>query len=184
MLANAGWSAHFITDTGRNGVQPTAQAAWGDWCNLIGTGFGVRPTTNTGDTLEDAFVWVKPGGEGDGTSDSTADRYDFHCGASDALQPAPQAGSWFEVCPAVRCLSQLYHACFDADFYHIGLLRPTSYQRQSQVLGGILCNMFFLTLSVLAASKVDVVRVSIWSCFENLLDVAEGKFSSGQGRKH
>lgn len=50
---------------GRNGVQPTAQNAWGDWCNLIGTGFGVRPTTNTGDALEDAFVWIKPGGECD-----------------------------------------------------------------------------------------------------------------------
>jgi cellulase/cellobiase CelA1 len=49
----------------RNGVQPTAQQAWGDWCNLIGTGFGVRPTTSTGDALEDAFVWIKPGGEGD-----------------------------------------------------------------------------------------------------------------------
>jgi hypothetical protein len=49
----------------RNGVQPTAQNAWGDWCNLKGTGFGVRPTTNTGDPLEDAFVWVKPGGECD-----------------------------------------------------------------------------------------------------------------------
>jgi hypothetical protein len=49
----------------RNGVQPTSQLAWGDWCNVIGTGFGVRPTTNTGNTLEDAFVWIKPGGECD-----------------------------------------------------------------------------------------------------------------------
>ena len=49
----------------RNGVQPTAQLQWGDWCNLKGTGFGVRPTTNTGDALADAFVWVKPGGECD-----------------------------------------------------------------------------------------------------------------------
>ena len=58
----------------------------------------MRPTTNTGDALEDAFVWVKPGGEADGTSNSTAPRYDYHCGYSDALQPAPQAGTWFEVC--------------------------------------------------------------------------------------
>lgn len=49
----------------RNGVQPTGQLAWGDWCNVIGTGFGVRPTTSTGDALADAFVWVKPGGECD-----------------------------------------------------------------------------------------------------------------------
>jgi len=37
----------------------------GDWCNVKNTGFGIRPTTNTGDALEDAFVWIKPGGEGD-----------------------------------------------------------------------------------------------------------------------
>jgi cellulose 1,4-beta-cellobiosidase len=58
----------------------------------------VRPTTDTGNTLEDAFVWVKPGGEADGTSNSSAPRYDYHCGYADALQPAPQAGTWFEVC--------------------------------------------------------------------------------------
>jgi hypothetical protein len=82
---------------GRNGVQPTQQSAWGDWCNVKGTGFGVRPTTDTGDALTDAFVWVKPGGESDGTSDSSATRYDAHCGYSDALQPAPEAGTWFQV---------------------------------------------------------------------------------------
>src|SRR4051794_24571800 len=31
----------------------------------MGTGFGNRPSTNTGDALLDAFVWVKPGGECD-----------------------------------------------------------------------------------------------------------------------
>ena len=112
LLQQQGFSAHFITDTseyfpaitpkskliplGRNGVQPTAQQAWGDWCNVIGTGFGVRPNTNTGDPLLDAFVWVKPGGECDGTSNTTATRYDAHCGYADALQPAPEAGSWFQ----------------------------------------------------------------------------------------
>ncbi|KAL4861134.1 1,4-beta-D-glucan cellobiohydrolase C [Aspergillus spectabilis] len=96
-LLNAqGWDAHFITDTGRSGKQPTGQNAWGDWCNVIGTGFGQKPTTNTGDALVDAFVWVKPGGESDGTSDSSAVRYDAHCGYSDALQPAPEAGTWFQ----------------------------------------------------------------------------------------
>ncbi|CAI7618266.1 unnamed protein product [Penicillium viridicatum] len=96
LLKSAGWDAHFITDTARNGVQPTSQNAWGDWCNLKGTGFGVRPTTDTGDALADAFVWVKPGGESDGTSDSSATRFDAHCGYSDALQPAPEAGTWFQ----------------------------------------------------------------------------------------
>jgi cellulose 1,4-beta-cellobiosidase len=96
LLASNGFPAHFITDTGRSGKQPTGQLEWGDWCNVIGTGFGTRPTTNTGLELEDAFVWVKPGGECDGTSNTTAVRYDFHCGKSDALQPAPEAGTWFQ----------------------------------------------------------------------------------------
>jgi cellulose 1,4-beta-cellobiosidase len=96
LLTSAGFPAHFIMDTSRNGVQPTSQQAWGDWCNVKGTGFGVRPTTNTGDALEDAFVWIKPGGECDGTSDTSSARYDAHCGLSDALQPAPEAGTWFE----------------------------------------------------------------------------------------
>ncbi|PYH89419.1 cellulase [Aspergillus ellipticus CBS 707.79] len=95
-LSSAGFDAHFITDTGRNGKQPTGQSAWGDWCNVKGTGFGVRPTTDTGNELADAFVWVKPGGESDGTSDTTSARYDAHCGYSDALQPAPEAGTWFQ----------------------------------------------------------------------------------------
>ncbi|KAI1841545.1 hypothetical protein JX266_012297 [Neoarthrinium moseri] len=96
LLSAAGFDAHFITDSGRSGKQPTGQQAWGDWCNVIGTGFGTRPTTNTPSELLDAFVWVKPGGECDGTSNTTATRYDYHCGLSDALQPAPEAGSWFE----------------------------------------------------------------------------------------
>lgn len=96
LLSSAGFDAHFITDTGRNGKQPTGQSAWGDWCNVIGTGFGVRPTSDTSDDLLDAFVWVKPGGECDGTSNSSATRYDYHCGLSDALQPSPEAGTWFE----------------------------------------------------------------------------------------
>ncbi|KAL4781029.1 1, 4-beta cellobiohydrolase [Aspergillus varians] len=95
-LSAAGWDAHFVVDTGRNGKQPTGQIEWGDWCNAKGTGFGVRPTTDTGDDLVDAFVWIKPGGESDGTSDQSAERYDSHCGAEAALQPAPEAGTWFQ----------------------------------------------------------------------------------------
>jgi cellulose 1,4-beta-cellobiosidase len=96
LLTQQGFPAHFITDTSRNGVQPTSQLAWGDWCNVINTGFGVRPTTNTGNVLEDAFVWIKPGGECDGTSNSSASNFDFHCALADALQPSPEAGDWFQ----------------------------------------------------------------------------------------
>jgi cellulose 1,4-beta-cellobiosidase len=77
-------------------VQPTKQQAWGNWCNVVGTGFGRRPSTATDDPLLDAWVWVKPGGESDGTSDTTADRYDHKCGSPDALKPAPEAGQWFQ----------------------------------------------------------------------------------------
>ncbi|KAL5118535.1 hypothetical protein ACEQ8H_003550 [Pleosporales sp. CAS-2024a] len=96
LLTKNGFPAHFMTDTSRNGVQPTKQQAWGDWCNVIGTGFGIRPSTTTDDPLLDAWVWVKPGGECDGTSDTSAVRYDAHCGLADALKPAPEAGSWFQ----------------------------------------------------------------------------------------
>ncbi|KAM5347250.1 hypothetical protein ACJ41O_010255 [Fusarium nematophilum] len=97
LLEQNGWpGVHFITDQGRSGKQPTGQIEWGDWCNSKGTGFGIRPSANTGDSLLDAFVWVKPGGESDGTSDTSAARYDYHCGASAALQPAPEAGTWFQ----------------------------------------------------------------------------------------
>ncbi|KZL84438.1 cellobiohydrolase ii [Colletotrichum incanum] len=96
LLAAQGWNAQFIVDQGRSGKQPTGQEAWGDWCNAIGTGFGLRPSTNTGSSLVDSFVWVKPGGESDGTSDTTAARYDHNCGKNDALKPAPEAGTWFQ----------------------------------------------------------------------------------------
>jgi len=96
LLSSAGFPATFITDMGRSGVQ-NIRSAWGDWCNVKGAGFGLRPTsTNTGSSLIDAIVWVKPGGECDGTSNTSSPRYDNHCGLSDAYQPAPEAGTWFE----------------------------------------------------------------------------------------
>lgn len=81
-LQTAGMPNHAIVDTGRNAVTGL-RAEWGDWCNVVGAGFGVRPTSTTGSTLADAFVWVKPGGESDGTSDTGATRYDSFCGKSD-----------------------------------------------------------------------------------------------------
>ncbi|KAI9802313.1 MAG: hypothetical protein M1833_001819 [Piccolia ochrophora] len=97
-LTEQGFPAHFIVDTGRNGVQPTKQEKWGDWCNVLGTGFGVRPTAKQeeiADPLIDAFVWVKPA-QSDGTSDQASPRFDPTCGRPAAMQPAPEAGTFFQ----------------------------------------------------------------------------------------
>lgn len=59
-LAANGAPNHAIIDTGRNGVSGL-RLAQGDWCNVKGAGFGALPTSNTGDPLADAFVWVKAG---------------------------------------------------------------------------------------------------------------------------
>jgi cellulose 1,4-beta-cellobiosidase len=85
----------------------------GGWCNQNGAGIGTRPTANpVAGTHLDAYVWIKPPGESDGTSDATqttpdpeGKRYDPNCdptktgtltGApTNALPNAPSAGSWF-----------------------------------------------------------------------------------------
>ncbi|KAI5119944.1 hypothetical protein M0805_002133 [Coniferiporia weirii] len=95
MLESSGFPAHFIVDQSRSGQQNLRQQ-WGDWCNIKGAGFGTRPTTNTGSSLIDSIVWVKPGGESDGTSNSSSTRYDPTCSLSDATVPAPEAGTWFQ----------------------------------------------------------------------------------------
>jgi cellulose 1,4-beta-cellobiosidase len=92
-LEAAGMPGNAIIDTGRSG-NPGGRLEWGDWCNVVNSGFGPRPTSSTGSTRADAFVWVKPGGESDGTSDPSATRYDSFCGKSDAYKPSPEAGQW------------------------------------------------------------------------------------------
>jgi cellulose 1,4-beta-cellobiosidase len=94
-LKSNGMPGQAIVDTARNGVTGLRKE-WGDWCNVNGAGFGVRPTTSTGSTLVDSFVWVKPGGESDGTSDTSANRYDSFCGKDDAFKPSPEAGAWHQ----------------------------------------------------------------------------------------
>lgn len=54
---------HFIIDSGRNGLGPTADY---QWCNPAGRAIGRRPTTSTGNTLIDAYLWIKIPGESDG----------------------------------------------------------------------------------------------------------------------
>lgn len=60
----------FVIDTSRNG-----QGAWTppanypdpqDWCNPPDRGVGLRPTADTGQSLVDAYLWIKVPGESDG----------------------------------------------------------------------------------------------------------------------
>jgi endoglucanase len=94
-------TTHFVIDTGRNGQGPWDFAAVGyasaaaaqDWCNPPGRGLGIAPTTNTGNALVDAYLWVKVPGESDGScnrsvSGSTTDPW--WGGIVD-----PAAGAWF-----------------------------------------------------------------------------------------
>jgi endoglucanase len=66
---------HFVIDSGRNGLGPSAN---GEWCNPSGRALGKRPTTNTGVAGLDAFLWIKTPGESDG-----------------ACNGAPAAGQWW-----------------------------------------------------------------------------------------
>jgi endoglucanase len=52
---------HFVIDTSRNG-----SGSNGEWCNPGGRGIGNKPTTNTGNSLIDAYLWLKTPGESDG----------------------------------------------------------------------------------------------------------------------
>ena len=55
--------AHFVIDTSRNGNGP---APGDEWCNPAGRKIGQPPTTNTGEPLCDAYLWLKRPGESDG----------------------------------------------------------------------------------------------------------------------
>jgi len=96
-LQSAGISGKgFIIDTSRNGVSNMRKDC-SNWCNINHSGLGVRPTSETrsvGLDYIDAFYWLKTPGESDGTSDTGAPRYDFHCGSSDSFIPSPEAGQW------------------------------------------------------------------------------------------
>jgi endoglucanase len=61
---------HFLIDTSRNGNGPTPDF---QWCNPIGRAVGNKPTTQTGNPLVDAYVWVKHPGESDGTCNGGPD---------------------------------------------------------------------------------------------------------------
>lgn len=53
--------AHFVIDTGRNGAGSN-----GEWCNPTDRALGQEPHAGSGGIL-DAYLWIKPPGESDGT---------------------------------------------------------------------------------------------------------------------
>jgi len=93
-------TTHFVIDTGRNGQGPWDWAAAGytsagvaqDWCNPPDRGLGIPPTTDTGNPLVDAYLWIKVPGESDGscTRDGSTGDMDPERGIID-----PAAGAWF-----------------------------------------------------------------------------------------
>ena len=60
---------HFVIDSSRNGNGPLP----GVWCNPPGRALGTAPTTSTGETALDAYLWVKRPGESDGTCEGGPD---------------------------------------------------------------------------------------------------------------
>jgi endoglucanase len=63
-IASGANGAHFVIDTSRNGLGATSD---NQWCNPPGRALGNPVTTQTGDPLADAFLWVKTPGESDGS---------------------------------------------------------------------------------------------------------------------
>jgi cellulose 1,4-beta-cellobiosidase len=121
-----------IIDTSRNGwggsARPTAASTStdlntfvdqsrvdrrihaGNWCNQSGAGLGERPRANPAAGI-DAYVWIKPPGESDGSSTAIANNegkgFDRMCdptytgnarngnNMTGALPNAPISGAWF-----------------------------------------------------------------------------------------
>lgn len=108
LMAEAGFSnPHMIIDTGRNG-EVQSRSVWGNWCNIARARVGQKPQSSPRPQI-DAYVWVKPPGESDGSSENApanaapADRnkkadptckYDAVSNI-DPLDGAPVAGKWF-----------------------------------------------------------------------------------------
>jgi cellulose 1,4-beta-cellobiosidase len=83
----------FVIDTSRNG-RPT-RSTWSSWCNVQAAGLGPRPQASP-DPLIDAYFWIKPPGESDGTADPKSPRVDPSCKSGDSMPDAPEAGEWFQ----------------------------------------------------------------------------------------
>ncbi|WP_406072462.1 glycoside hydrolase family 6 protein [Micromonospora sp. NBC_01638] len=97
-------------DTYVNGGRIDRRAHLGNWCNQAGAGLGERPRANPEAGI-DAYVWVKPPGESDGSSKEIPNNegkgFDRMCdptyggnarngnSPSGALANAPISGAWF-----------------------------------------------------------------------------------------
>ena len=78
-LSRALGGEHFVIDTSRNGDGPPPSSGAGPtWCNPPGRALGPAPTTDTGNPLVDAYLWIKTPGDSDGTCN----------------QGFPPAGAW------------------------------------------------------------------------------------------
>ncbi|CAE6402966.1 unnamed protein product [Rhizoctonia solani] len=91
-LKKVGFPTNFIVDQGRSGNQNASRGDDG-WCNFKYAGFGLRPAVTTHPFI-DSVVWVKPGGESDGTTDTSSSRYDTSCVSPTSFIPSPEAGDW------------------------------------------------------------------------------------------
>ncbi|NYH43035.1 cellulose 1,4-beta-cellobiosidase [Micromonospora jinlongensis] len=105
-----GPGATTTVDTYVNGGRIDRRAHLGNWCNQSGAGIGERPRANP-ETGIDAYVWVKPPGESDGSSKEIPNNegkgFDRMCdptyggnarngnNPSGALPDAPISGAWF-----------------------------------------------------------------------------------------
>ncbi|MEV1073303.1 glycoside hydrolase family 6 protein [Micromonospora parva] len=97
-------------DTYVNGGRIDRRLHLGNWCNQAGAGLGERPRVNPATGI-DAYVWVKPPGESDGSSKEIPNNegkgFDRMCdptyggnarngnNPSGALGDAPISGAWF-----------------------------------------------------------------------------------------
>lgn len=66
---------HFVIDTSRNGLGATPDL---QWCNPDGRALGASPSAATSYRALDAYLWIKPPGESDGTCNG-----------------GPSAGAWW-----------------------------------------------------------------------------------------
>ncbi|MBX6168511.1 MAG: glycoside hydrolase family 6 protein [Thermobispora bispora] len=87
---------HFVIDTSRNGkgVWTPPKGKYADpqpWCNPPGRGVGIRPTTDTGSDLADAFLWIRNPGLSSGRCRRGGP------GPEDPVykQVAPVGGTWW-----------------------------------------------------------------------------------------